>query len=217
MSNPESFENIVRRIVREVFAEGAQREFIVKQAIPIEPKVGETWHWDGIGEEGEMYSPRDVVIFRVDPGTAWSFCIKSISGHFLENTSREHLSPIEPFPQWKPGDWAFFEGEKSRFICKILHNLRKDGMHVTTLNGMTFTVDSNHFRPLTDSDWVGEIAGVKVRALCNEEEGVDIHRLCNDGVWRMFLETYSLSDIAIARKICADNRVPIMPFGYKEK
>lgn len=122
--------------------------------------------------------------------------------------------------QWKPevGKWAWVDCDeefgKGIFgkICNIL-SIRDRGIQgvwVTfkLLGGETIELPIGNFRPLTKDDWIGDIGGEKCTAEYSEH---------GYNVWLIIIghkANYTFPR-AMGEKICADNHIPIKPYGYK--
>lgn len=165
----------------------------ILRAVPKgEPEEGRTWHWDG---------------------ERW------IEEAFLYN---KHLSPSvqeKLKSQWQPGDWAWctshsdiVEPKWESQPCKINSGLHGHFYNVTMLNGLTILLHKDALRPLTDSDWVVENAGVRVRAQYDKNNTLHIRNITTCHTW-----CYDKSDINFGLKICSDNHIPVMPYDYKGK
>ena len=101
---------------------------------------------------------------------------------------------------WNVGDWAFHDSLGVIEIKEVETKI-SNAFRVKRVNGELWYSEPRFLRPLTPTDWVKEVDGVRYRAY--EAEGNSVGIASNKATY--------FSDKTIAKSFCKLAEIPIMP------
>ncbi len=177
------------------------------------PTVGEQCQGDGIDcndSAGVWGGMQKVKVIADDGAKSIPLRIETEKGYKPWVTA-EHLSPLpkEEEPQWKAGDWAY-----NITWGEITHITSVDSMCIkgTPISGPGEIGGAiSSFRHLTPEHWTGRIGNRKLRVYVGKDENITFIYENEHRHW------YHDQEVEVARVICRQNNVPIMPFSELQK